>query len=103
MAAVDQSSSSPPRKVARKIRVGGMIFTRTVVCGGCKVKYVIQRIESECFRISDGKTTRDVPFSRKHINFDCPCGERFEITMNVTMNLSLAEKKEWERKLNGKT
>ncbi|KAI3967486.1 hypothetical protein MKW92_033916 [Papaver armeniacum] len=79
--ALDQSST-PPRNVI-KISVGGMIFGWDVVCG-CKVNYRIDRIESECFRVSYGKpTTIDVPFSREHINFDCPCGCRCEISMNV--------------------
>ncbi|RZC68631.1 hypothetical protein C5167_031847 [Papaver somniferum] len=73
---------TPPPKII-KIRVGGMIFGWDVVCG-CKVNYRIDRIKSEYFRVSDGKkTTIDVPFSREHINFDCPCGGRCEISMNV--------------------
>lgn len=79
--ALDQSST-PPRNVV-KITAGGMILGWSVVCG-CKVNYRIDRIESECFRVSDGKTTTiDVPFSREHIKFDCPCGGRCEISMTV--------------------
>ncbi|KAI3926122.1 hypothetical protein MKW98_028258 [Papaver atlanticum] len=78
----EMAVDTPPPKVI-KISVGGMILGWDVVCG-CKVNYRIDRIESECYRVSYGKpTTIDVPFSREHINFDCPCGCRCEISMNV--------------------
>ncbi|XP_026382628.1 transcriptional-regulating factor 1-like [Papaver somniferum] len=48
----EMAVDTPPPKV---IKISGW----DVVCG-CKVNYSIDRIESECFRVSDGKTTSTI-------------------------------------------
>ncbi|XP_026382627.1 uncharacterized protein LOC113277869 [Papaver somniferum] len=89
--AVDQSSS-PPRKIIKQ-STGGIIQCWWHIVCGCNVRYRIDNIKSQIFRISAGETIIEVPFSKDFVHFDCPCGYRVELTTNVRRPVKKTKKK----------